>query len=70
MNRNIIAILRGISPDEAVAVCGTLIEAGITKIEVPLNSPQPLVSIASMEHEFANDALIGAAVAKKFRVEK
>lgn len=60
MNRNIIAILRGISPDEAVAVCGTLIEAGITKIEVPLNSPEPLVSIASIEHEFANDALIGA----------
>lgn len=55
MSRNIIAILRGISPDEAVGVCGRLIEAGITKIEVPLNSLEPLVSIASMEHEFAND---------------
>ena len=60
MSRNIIAILRGISPDEAVAVCGKLIEVGFTKIEVPLNSPEPLVSIASMAREFGDDAQIGA----------
>ena len=60
MSRNIIAILRGISPDEAVAVCDTLIDVGITKIEVPLNSPEPLVSIAAMAREFGGDARIGA----------
>lgn len=60
MSRNIIAILRGISPEEAVAVCGTLIDAGITKIEVPLNSPEPLISIASMAREFGSNAMIGA----------
>ena len=38
-HRHIIAILRGIKPDEAVAVCETLARAGITLIEVPLNSP-------------------------------
>lgn len=60
MSREIIAILRGISPDQAVAICATLIDAGITKIEVPLNSPHPLVSIAAMAHKFGDDALIGA----------
>ena len=40
-HRHIIAILRGIQPHEAVAVCETLARAGITLIEVPLNSPRP-----------------------------
>lgn len=39
MSRNIIAILRGITPPEAVDIAGRLIDAGITRIEVPLNSP-------------------------------
>mgnify|MGYP003694311809 CR=1 FL=1 len=39
-HRHIIAILRGIEPDEAVAVCEALARAGITLIEVPLNSPR------------------------------
>lgn len=60
MSRNIIAILRGIQPDEATAVCATLIEAGIDRIEVPLNSPEPLKSIGLMAHAFGQDALIGA----------
>ena len=56
----IIAILRGISPVEALAVGGALLDAGISVIEVPLNSPQPLDSIAQMQRAFGADALIGA----------
>ena len=60
MTRNIIAILRGIRPEEATATAGTLIEAGITRIEVPLNSPDPLKSIEQMAAAFSGKAEIGA----------
>ncbi len=40
MKRNLIAILRGIRPEEAIEIAAVLIEAGITTIEVPLNSPE------------------------------
>jgi 2-dehydro-3-deoxyphosphogalactonate aldolase len=52
--------LRGIRPDEALEVTAVLIDAGIRMIEVPLNSPDPLTSIAAMQDEFGGDALIGA----------
>jgi len=59
-HRHLIAILRGITPDETEAVCGALVEAGITMIEVPLNSPDPLASISLAAGAFGEEAMIGA----------
>lgn len=56
----LLAILRGVTPEDAVAVAAALIEAGIAVIEVPLNSPQPLDSIGRIVNAFGDDALIGA----------
>ena len=55
----LVAILRGISPDEAVPVGQALIDAGWSLIEVPLNSPRPLASIAALVRAFPQ-ALVGA----------
>lgn len=60
MTRKLIAILRGVTTDEASGITEALIAAGITSIEVPLNSPRPLASIEIMARRFGDDALIGA----------
>ncbi len=57
---NLIAILRGITPEEAEPVGEALIQAGWRIIEVPLNSPQPLKSIEMLVKRFGDKALIGA----------
>lgn len=59
-HRHIIAILRGITSAEAVPVCTALVEAGITLIEVPLNSPNAVESIALAARALSDRAEIGA----------
>ena len=60
MSRNIIAILRGVKPDEVEAHVEALIAAGVTVIEVPLNSPEPFDSIERLIARFGGQAKIGA----------
>lgn len=55
-----VAILRGLTPDEAIPVATALVEAGMRIIEVPLNSPEPLVSIKLLADRFGDRCLIGA----------
>lgn len=56
----LIAILRGIRPDEVLPVAAALIEEGVRAIEVPLNSPDPFTSIERLQREFGDRACIGA----------
>lgn len=56
----IIAILRGIKPEEAESICATLEDAGISIVEVPLNSPDALSSISILSRAFGDRLLIGA----------
>jgi 2-dehydro-3-deoxyphosphogalactonate aldolase len=57
---DLVAILRGIRPDEAVSITAVLEAHGFAIVEVPLNSPQPLVSIAALVRKFGDRMLIGA----------
>jgi 2-dehydro-3-deoxyphosphogalactonate aldolase len=56
----LVAILRGVKPDEVLDIGDALINAGFKIIEVPLNSPGPLESIRLLSDKFSGDALIGA----------
>jgi 2-dehydro-3-deoxyphosphogalactonate aldolase len=56
----LIAILRGITPDEVVDIGESLVTAGFAIIEVPLNSPAPIESIRRLHDAFGDDILIGA----------
>jgi len=60
VKRALVAILRGVKPDEAEAIVGALIETGFDLIEVPLNSPDPFVSIERLCKRFGDDVYIGA----------
>ncbi len=56
----LIAILRGITPDEAIPVGEALVRAGFAMIEVPLNSPDPYMSIKALAAAFGDRVMIGA----------
>ena len=56
----LVAILRGVKPDECESIGDALFEAGIRIIEVPLNSPDPLASICRLSRKFGDDVLVGA----------
>ncbi|WP_114238764.1 2-dehydro-3-deoxy-6-phosphogalactonate aldolase [Dyella sp. C9] len=56
----LVAILRGLHPDEALPVGRTLSAAGFRVLEVPLNSPRPLDSIRLLSHALGDDHLVGA----------
>ena len=60
MTLPLIAILRGINPAETPAIGQALVAAGITRIEVPLNSPSPLDSIRALARMPGDGLLIGA----------
>ncbi len=56
----LVAILRGIRPDEIEAAADALVEAGFRLIEVPLNSPDPLASIEKLARRVGDSAIVGA----------
>lgn len=61
----LIAIIRGVEPDEAEAIGEALFEGGIRIIEVPLNSPDPLASVGRLARRLGDRALIGAGTVLK-----
>ena len=61
----LIAILRGIKPDEALAHVGAVIDAGFDAVEIPLNSPQWEQSIPAIVDAYGDKALIGAGTVLK-----
>ena len=56
----LVAIIRGVTPDEAEGIGDAIFQAGIRIIEVPLNSPDPLKSIGLLAKRFGEEALVGA----------
>jgi len=60
LRRRLVAILRGLTPDEALGVGAAVFEAGIEAIEVPLNSPDPFRSIGLLAKNLPSTALVGA----------
>jgi len=56
----LVAILRGVTPDEADSIAAVIVEAGFGAIEVPLNSPDPLASIELIARLFGDKVLVGA----------
>ena len=64
----LVAILRGVTPEQCEAIGDALYQGGIRIIEVPLNSPDPLASIERLSRKFGADVLVGAGTV--LRVEQ
>ena len=64
-NLPLIAILRGITPDEAIAHVGAVLDAGFDAVEIPLNSPEWEKSIPAVVQVYGDRALIGAGTVLK-----
>ena len=60
MSRNIIAILRGVRPDEVLEIAQTIADSGINQIEVPMNSPDVFDSIQLLHDEMKDFISVGA----------
>lgn len=60
LKRSLVAILRGVKPDEVESIGEKLIHAGFEMIEVPLNSPDPLRSIERLARRFGAECIVGA----------
>lgn len=58
------AVLRGIGPDDAVDVASSLVAAGFGILEVTMNSPQPMQSIAAIKQAIGNEVLLGGGTVK------
>lgn len=56
----LVAIIRGVTPTDAEAIAGAMLDAGIRIVEVPLNSPEPLRSIELLARKFGDSMLVGA----------
>jgi 2-dehydro-3-deoxyphosphogalactonate aldolase len=69
-NLPLIAILRGITPEEALAHVGAAIDAGFDAVEIPLNSPQWEKSIPAVVEAYGDKALIGAGTVLNERVDQ
>lgn len=61
----LVAILRGVRPEEVVAIGSALVEAGICIVEVPLNSPEPFASIERLARALEGRALVGAGTLRR-----
>ena len=59
-----IAILRGVRPAEVVSIAAALVDEGFTIVEVPLNSPDAMKSIAALTHALGDDVLVGAGTVR------
>jgi 2-dehydro-3-deoxyphosphogalactonate aldolase len=64
---SLVAILRGVTPDEADSIAAVIVEAGFGAIEVPLNSPDPLASIELIARLFGDKVLVGAGTVLEAR---
>lgn len=60
MERNIIAILRGVRPEEVLQIAACVVDSGITQIDVPMNSPDVFDSIQLIHDELAEHISVGA----------